>query len=120
MIIVYKISPFAYFIAKPFLITPYIGLVNTLARRMIVPELLMFRKNYTWLAKQAIQLLCNHHNRVACIRELSLLMNEIAKPGASERAADEILSLLQENADKRKADSNMSLGSEYHRKEMLT
>lgn len=95
MIIVYKISPFAYFIARPFLTTPYIGLVNTLARKMIVPELLMLRKNYAWLAHQAIQLLSNSQKRQACINELTSLMNEIGRPGASEHAADEILNLLR-------------------------
>ena len=94
MIIAYNISPIAYFIAKPFLITPYIGLVNKLANKMIVPELLMCRGNYTWLANQAIQLLNNPQERQACIHELSLLMDKIAKPGASEHAADEILTLL--------------------------
>lgn len=94
MIIVYKISPFAYFIAKPFLTTPYIGLVNKLANKMIVPELLMYRENYTWLAHEAVQLLNNTQKREACIRDLSLLIHEIAKPGASEHAADSILNLL--------------------------
>lgn len=94
MIIVYKISPFAYFIARPFLTTPYIGLVNTLARRMIVPELLMFRRNSDWLANQAIQLLTNSQKRQTCINELTSLVNAIGKPGASEYAACEILSLL--------------------------
>ena len=94
MIIVYKISPFAYFIAKPFLITPYIGLVNKLASKMIVPERLMCRANSAWLVSQAIQLLNNPQKRQACIHELSLLMDKIAKPGASEHAADEILNLL--------------------------
>ena len=94
MFIAYKISPFAYFIAKPFLITPFIGLVNKLASKMIVPERLMCRGNPAWLVNQAIQLLNNPQKRQACIHELSLLMNEIAKPGASEHAADEILNLL--------------------------
>jgi len=94
MIIVYKISPFTYFIAKPFLITPYIGLVNKLAGKMIVPERLMCRANSAWLVNQAIQLLNNPQKRQDCIHELSLLMNEIAKSGASKHAADEILTLL--------------------------
>ncbi|MBI4221069.1 MAG: lipid-A-disaccharide synthase [Planctomycetes bacterium] len=94
MIIAYKISPFAYFIAKPFLITPFIGLVNKLAGKMVVPERLMCRGNHAWLVNQAIQLLNNTQTRQACIRELSLLMDKIAKPGASEHAADEILNLL--------------------------
>lgn len=99
MIIAYKISPFAYFIAKPFLITPFIGLVNKLAGKMVVPERLMCRGNPAWLVNQAIQLLNNPQQREACIHELSLLMNEIAKPGASEHAADEILNLLGSKPD---------------------
>lgn len=95
MIIVYKISPFAYFIARPFINTPYIGLVNTLARRMIVPELLMFKRNSAWLTNQAIQLLSNIQKRQTCINELTSLMNEIGKPGASQHAADEISNLLR-------------------------
>ena len=94
MIIAYKISPIAYFIARPFLITPYIGLVNKLASKMIVPERLMCRGNPAWLVNQAIQLLNNPQKRQACIHELSMLMNEIAKSGASKHAADEILTLL--------------------------
>ena len=94
MIIVYKISPFVYFIAKPFMITPFIGLVNKLAGKMIVPERLMYRANSAWLVHQAIQLLNNNQKRQACVHELSLLMDEIAKPGASKHAADEILNLL--------------------------
>jgi lipid-A-disaccharide synthase len=94
MIIVYKISPFVYFIAKPFMITPFIGLVNKLAGKMIVPERLMYRANSAWLVHQAIQLLNNNQKRQACVHKLSLLMDEIAKPGASKHAADEILTLL--------------------------
>ncbi|KAA0245646.1 MAG: lipid-A-disaccharide synthase [Candidatus Brocadia sp. AMX2] len=94
MIIVYKISPFAYFIARPFLTTPYIGLVNTLAHKMIVPELLMCKENYAWIADQAIQLLNDPQKRQACIHELSLLMDKMGKPGASEHAAEEVLKLI--------------------------
>ncbi len=94
MIIAYKISPFAYFIARPFLTTPYIGLVNTLANKMIAPELLMCRENYTWLANQAIQLLSNNHKWQTCINELTSLIGKIGKPGASEHAAEEVLKLI--------------------------
>ena len=88
MIVAYKISPFAYFIAKPFLITPFIGLVNKLARQDGCSRT-SYVQNHAWLVNQAIQLLNNTQTRQACIRELSLLMDRIAKPGASEHAADE-------------------------------
>jgi lipid-A-disaccharide synthase len=94
MIIIYRISPFAYFIAKPFLITPFIGLVNKLANKMIVPELLMYSGNHNWIASEAVQLLTDSRKRHACIQELSVLMDAIGKLGASEHAADEILKML--------------------------
>jgi lipid-A-disaccharide synthase len=61
---------------------------------MIVPERLMYKNDFAWLAEQAIQLLNNSQKRQACIHELSLLMDKIAKPGASEHAAEEILKLI--------------------------
>lgn len=94
MIVLYKISPFAYFIARPFLTTPYIGLVNALAQKTIVPELLMLRKNSPWLAREAIQLLRNDQKRQTCITELVSLIDTIGRPGASEHAAEEILKLI--------------------------
>ena len=95
MIIAYRISFFACFIAKPFLSTPYIGLVNRLAGKMIVPERLMYRNDAAWLAKQAIQLTCDEQKRRDCVRELSLIMDQIARPGASARAAEEIARSLR-------------------------
>jgi lipid-A-disaccharide synthase len=95
MIIAYKISLLACFIAKPFLTTPYIGLVNRLAGRMIVPERLMYRDNAGWLAEQALQLIEDERKRSDCVRELSAIMEQIAKPGASARAAEEIATLLR-------------------------
>lgn len=94
MIIAYKISPIAYFIAKPFLTTPYIGLVNKLADKMIAPERLMCRGNPAWLVNQAIQLLNDVQKRKSCINELALLMDKLGMPGASEHAAEEIFKLI--------------------------
>jgi len=94
MIIVYKISPFAYFIAQPFLTTPYIGLVNKLANKMIVPEILLYRKNHTWVANRTLKLLHDKQERELCIQELHSLINTFGKPGASQLAADEIVKML--------------------------
>ena len=63
---------------------------------MIVPELLMCRNNYAWLANQAVQLLNDVQKRQVCISELTMLMDSIGKTGASEHAAEEILKLLNE------------------------
>lgn len=94
MIILYKISPFAYFIARPFLTTPYIGLINALAQKTIVPELLMLRKNYRWLAREAVQFLKNDQKRQNCRNELVSLIDTVGRPGASEHATEEVLKLI--------------------------
>jgi lipid-A-disaccharide synthase len=96
MIIVYKIAPFAYFIAKPFFITPYIGLVNKLADRMIVPEILLYKNAPEWITKHSLPLLTDTTKRASCIHDLSLLMEKIAKPGASEHVAEEVLNVLKD------------------------
>ncbi|OQZ01291.1 MAG: lipid-A-disaccharide synthase [Candidatus Brocadia sp. UTAMX1] len=94
MVILYKISPFAYFIARPFLTIPYIGLVNVFAQKTIVPELLMLRKNYRWLAREAVSLLSNDQKRQTCANELTFLINTVGKSGASEHAAEDILEFI--------------------------
>lgn len=99
MIIIYKISPFAYFVGKPFLITPYIGLVNVLANKEIVPEKLMYGKNYSWITKQALQLLQDNQRRKTCEEEIARLMDAIGRPGASEKAANEILAFMKRKTD---------------------
>ena len=54
----------------------------------------MCTNNYAWLANQAVQLLNDIQKRQVCISELTMLMDSIGKPGASEHAAEEILKLL--------------------------
>ena len=55
----------------------------------------MYRDDACWLAKQAIQLTSDEQKRNDCVRELSAIMEQIAKPGASARAAEEIATLLR-------------------------
>ena len=95
MIICYRISPAAYFIAKPFLSTSYVCLVNKIAERMIVPEILMYRDEYKWLAARATELLSNEEKREECIKALERVTSVIGHPGASEKAATEALRLMK-------------------------
>jgi len=95
MVICYRISRFHYFIAKPFMVTPYVCLVNKIAERMVVPEILMYRDEYKWLASRATDLLLNEEKRQTCIDGLKEVKSIIGAPGASEKAADEALSLIK-------------------------
>ena len=94
MVICYRVSPFSYFIARPFMTTPYICLVNAIAKKPVVPEKLMYRDDYKWLASRATELLLDEEKREMCIAGLKEITSLIGTPGASARAADEALSMI--------------------------
>ncbi|MFQ5687285.1 MAG: lipid-A-disaccharide synthase, partial [Candidatus Scalindua sp.] len=94
MVICYHVSPFSYFIARPFMTTPYICLVNAIAGKTVVPEKLMYRDEYRWLASRATELLLNEEKREICIAGLKEITSLIGAPGASAKAADEALSMV--------------------------
>ena len=94
MIICYRISPFSYFVAKPFMNTPYVSLVNKIAEKTVVPEILMYRDKYKWLASRATELLLSEERRQVCIDGLKKVKSVVGAPGASERAADEALCMI--------------------------
>lgn len=94
MVICYRVSPFSYFIARPFMTTPYISLVNAIAQKTVVPEKLMYRDDYKWLASRASELLLDEEKRAMCIAGLKEITSLIGTPGASAKAADEALSMI--------------------------
>lgn len=94
MVICYRVSHFPYFVAKPFMTTPYVCLVNKIAERAVVPEILMYRNEHKWLASHATELLLNKEKRQTCIDGLKEVNYIIDAPGASEKAADEALGLI--------------------------
>ena len=96
MIIIYKISGYAYFIAKPFRQSPYLSLVNRLAEKFIVPERLMYRNDYKWLFSRSMELLNNNEVRLECIKELQKIKDLISeKVNVSDRAAEEAVCMIK-------------------------
>ncbi len=94
MVIFYRVSRFSYFIAKPHMNTPYICLINAIAGKIVVPEKLMYRDDYKWLAYQSTDLLLNEERREACIDGLREITSLVGSPGASAKAADEALGMI--------------------------
>ena len=74
--------------------TPYICLVNAIAKKTVVPEKLMYRDDYKWLASRATELLLDEEKREMCIAGLKEITSLIGTPGASAKAADEALSMI--------------------------
>jgi lipid-A-disaccharide synthase len=87
MIIVYKISPLTYFIGKRIVTVKNIGIVNIIAGKTIVPELIQNEANGPRIAAEALSILTNDERRHEIIRDLAEIRAKLGTPGAAIRAA---------------------------------
>ena len=95
MVIMYKLSTVTYAIAKRLVKVPYIALPNILAGELVVPELIQDAATPENLAKHAKELLLNHPLWENTRHRLLALRAHMGQPGASARAASEIMSLIK-------------------------
>ncbi len=93
-IIVYKVSPVNYWIAKRLIRVPYIGLVNWVAGKKIVSELIQDQATPEALTAEARSLLTDAGRRADLQRELGRVREKIGGPGASERVARIALEMM--------------------------
>lgn len=87
MIIVYKISPLTYFIGKMIITVKNIGIVNIIAGKTIVPELIQNEANGPRIADEALAILTNDERRREIIADLAEIRAKLGTPGAAIRAA---------------------------------
>jgi lipid-A-disaccharide synthase len=98
MVVVYRLSSLTARLAKPLVRTRFFSMVNLIAGRAVVPELIQDDFTPERLAAEAESLLFGSPSpnpRVSEIkRDLQEVQNLLGPPGAVERAADEIVRLL--------------------------
>ncbi len=92
-VVLYKIGRFDLWVARQFIKSKYISLVNLLADREIFPEYLTPIDVSDQLADWAARLLADPAARAAKADELRALRDVVAKPGATARAAARIVAL---------------------------
>jgi lipid-A-disaccharide synthase len=97
MVIVYKTSPFTYFLGKRVVKTKHIGLPNILAQKTIVPELMQEDFSGERVAYEVTQILTNQTVRDKMIRDLTAVRESLGKPGASQRTAELAWKMLERN-----------------------
>jgi lipid-A-disaccharide synthase len=98
MVVIYRVSPLTAALAKPLVRTPYFAMVNLIAEKKVVPELVQDDFTPERVAQETLQLLQEPNAREAQRRGLEEVRKRLGPPGAVERAADEIASLLQATA----------------------
>jgi lipid-A-disaccharide synthase len=94
MIVVYRVAPVTAAIARWLVRTPMFAMVNLIAGKRVVPELV--QKDFTpeRVANQAIQLLDSPAALAEMRRELATVREKLGPPGAIERAADIIAGMV--------------------------
>jgi len=94
MIIVYRISGLSYWLAKLLIRVKYIGLVNPIAGKMVVPELIQHEVSAENIARHALEMLEGEKTLAEIRSQLRQVVQELGAPGASRRAAEVAMSLL--------------------------
>jgi lipid-A-disaccharide synthase len=99
MIVIYKLSPLTARLAKPLVRTKFFSMVNLIAGRAVVPELIQDNFTPQRLAAEVEKLLSVSEEAKNRVEKMRLGLEEVRQllgpPGAVERAADEIARVLQ-------------------------
>jgi lipid-A-disaccharide synthase len=95
MIVVYRTSPVSYAIGRTLVHLPYIGLVNIIAGKKVVPEFVQGEMTAGRLASEAGALLDDESRAARMREELSVIRERLGGPGASLRVARGILELAE-------------------------
>ncbi len=91
MIIMYRVPWLTYSIARHLIQIPYIGLVNIVAGRQIVPELLQYDMTVKQLVPMALRLLHNPQLLDEMREQFREVRESLGVSGASRRAAECVL-----------------------------
>ncbi len=98
MLITYRLGALTYFLARLLIRVRFIGLPNLVAEDAIVPELIQRDATAERLAAATLEIL-GSPERLARMREaLQEVQRRLGRPGATERAAREVLALLSRSA----------------------
>jgi lipid-A-disaccharide synthase len=98
MVVVYRVSPLTATLAKPLVRTRYFAMVNLIAEREVVPELVQNDFIPDRVAGEILRLLQDPNARGTMRMGLADVRKRLGAPGAAERAADAIAALLGRGA----------------------
>ncbi|WP_435020974.1 lipid-A-disaccharide synthase [Tundrisphaera sp. TA3] len=93
-VVLYRIKRFDLWVARKFIKSKYIALVNLLADAEVMPEYLTSRDVSDEMAAHALTWLNDPAERARASKTLADLRDRVAIPGASDRAAERIVAAL--------------------------
>jgi lipid-A-disaccharide synthase len=95
MVVVYRVTPLTALLAKPLVRTPFFSMVNLIAEKRVVPELMQSDFTPERVSEELLQLLRDPAARDAMRANLAEVRHRLGPPGAVDRAADAILELIR-------------------------
>jgi lipid-A-disaccharide synthase len=95
MAVVYKLSPLTYRLGKRMAHVDTYAMVNLIAGERIVVELIQDACTPEAVAAEAVRLLTDDDYRRTMLASLQEVKRRLGGPGASDRAAQAILELIQ-------------------------
>jgi lipid-A-disaccharide synthase len=96
MIIIYKVSLPSSWVARALVRLDHIGLVNLVAEKEIAPELLQRDVNPQRISDEALRILRDPILSRKMVESMKEVRQKLGEPGAAQRAARIVVSLLQE------------------------
>ncbi len=93
MVVSYRVSPLTYHLARRFIKVRYASLVNLIAGREVVPELLQKNATPEKLAAAIKPLLLDKTAQRKMVEQLAGVRQQLGRPGASRRCARLILAM---------------------------
>jgi lipid-A-disaccharide synthase len=93
-LIVYKMGLLNYLLYRPQIKVPYIGMVNIVAGKKIVPEFIQFQATPKNISEEALKILRDPSRLQQMKNDLAQVKSQLGEKGASLRAAKIILDFL--------------------------
>jgi len=94
MVIVYRVSPLSYRVGKALIKVPHIGLVNLIAGKRAVPELIQHEASPEEIARQVLSLLTDPDKLKRMKDDLAEVTRRLGEAGASDKVAQIVWGLL--------------------------
>jgi lipid-A-disaccharide synthase len=96
MVIVYRLSPVTYHVGRAFVRVSTYGMVNLVAGRSVVPELIQDAFDAESVAREAVSLFTDRARADAMRHDLAEVVARLGGSGASRRAAEAVLRVARE------------------------
>jgi lipid-A-disaccharide synthase len=99
MIVVYRLSSLTYALGRPFVRVPHFAMVNLIAQRRVVPELIQGDFTEERVAAETAALLSSPSRLEQMRNDLGEVRERLGRPGASVRAAEVVAAHLLKKLD---------------------